>query len=237
MKKLTFLICLVLLAGCSSIQTERAFIKEPELLKQAALPLIPQSIYRENLELVSDILVTENGSVERASFIKSSGDKDWDALAIASILKWKFTPALYNGKPIKLLVRRKIRIQFTEPQIMNLAEIVFVNLKQADSAYEVLITGGDFNEIVSKYSISPSRINNGLLGEVNIQNYSKDISSVLSDLKEGQVSKPIPYGQNYIIFKRLKKIESVDKSKGSFGKEKIKNKEKLFIDSKNYVAL
>ncbi len=237
MKKLTFLICLALIAGCSSIQTERALIKEPELLKQAALPLIPQSIYRQDMDLVSDILVSSDGTVERASFHKSSGDKDWDALAIASILKWKFTPAMYNGKPIKLLIRRKIKIQFAEPEMMNLAEIVFVNLKQADSAYKALMAGSDFNKIVSKYSVSPSRINNGLLGEVNIQNYSKNISSVLSDLNEGQISKPIPYGQNYIIFKRLKKIESVDKSKGSFGKEIIKNKENFFIDSNSYVTL
>ncbi len=231
MKKLTFLICMVLLAGCSSIQTERSLISEPELLKQVTLPLITQNIYHQDIDLVSDILVEEDGSVERASFVKGSGDKNWDALALASILKWKFSPATYNGKPVKLLIRRKIRIQLAEPEMMNLAEIVFVNLKQADSAYEALMAGSGFNEIVSRYSISPSRTNNGLLGEVNIQNYSKNISSILSDLKEGQISKPIPYGQNYIIFKRLKKVESVDK------KEIIKNKENFFLDSKNYVTL
>ena len=231
MKKLTFLICLALIAGCSSIQTERALIKEPELLKQAALPLIPQSIYRQDMDLVSDILVLADGTVERASFQKSSGDKDWDALAIASILKWKFTPAMYNGKSIKLLIRRKIKIQFAEPLFMNLAEIVFASLKQANSAYEDLIAGKNFSELVSKYSISPSRFNNGLLGETNIQNYSKNISSALSDLNEGEFSKPIPYGQNYVIFKRLKKIESVDK------KEIIKNKENFYIESNSYVTL
>lgn len=227
MKKLVFVICLAFLAGCSSIQTERTLIKEPELLKQVALPLIPQSIYRQDMDLISDILVDTDGTVERASFIKSSGDKDWDALAIASILKWKFSPAMYNGQPIKILVRKKIKIRFSEPEMINLAEIVFVNLKQADSAYTALLNGSDFNEMVKKYSISPSRINSGLLGEINIYNYTKNISSVLSELKEGQISKPIPYGQNYIIFKRLKKIESVDK------KEIIKNKE----NSNNYVIL
>ncbi len=231
MKKLAFLICMALLAGCSSIQTERSLITEPELLKQVTLPLITQNIYHQDIDLVSDILVDDDGSVERASFVKGSGDKDWDALAIASILKWKFSPATYNGKPVKLLIRRKIMIQLAEPEMMNLAEIVFANLKQADSAYKALIDGGDFNGIVSKYSISPSRVSNGLLGEVNIQNYTKNISSVLSDLDEGQITKPIPYGQNYIIFKRLKKIESVDK------KEIIKNKEYFFMESKSYVTL
>ena len=231
MKKLAFLICMALLAGCSSIQTERSLITEPELLKQVTLPLITQNIYHQDIDLVSDILVDDDGSVERASFVKGSGDKDWDALAIASILKWKFSPATYNGKPVKLLIRRKIMIQLAEPEMMNLAEIVFANLKQADSAYKALIDGGDFNGIVSKYSISPSRVSNGLLGEVNIQNYTKNISSALSDLDEGQITKPIPYGQNYIIFKRLKKIESVDK------KEIIKNKEYFFMESKSYVTL
>ena len=124
-----------------------------------------------------------------------------------------------------------IKIQFSKPQMMNLAEIVIANLKQADSVYQALIAGADFNEMVSKYSISPSKVNGGMIGEINIQNYNKNISSVLSDLEIGKISKPIPYGKNYIIFKRLKKIESVDK------KEIIKNKGYFFIDSNSYVTL
>jgi parvulin-like peptidyl-prolyl isomerase len=115
--------------------------------------------------------------------------------------------------------------------MMNLAEIVFSNLNQADSAYEALVAGEEFSKMVVKYSIGSSRINNGYLGSTNIQNYSKNISSALSDLKEDEFTKPLPYGQNFIIFKRLKNIESVDK------KETIKNKENFFIESKSYVTL
>jgi TonB family protein len=231
MKKLFGFIFLALITGCTSIQTQRSLIQEPELLKQYALPIVPPSIYRQNFEMICDMLISTDGTVERASFAKSSGDKDWDTLAIASILKWKFTPPMYNEKPIKLLTRRKIKIQFAEPQMMNLAEIVFSNLNQADSAYEALVAGEEFSKMVVKYSIGSSRINNGYLGSTNIQNYSKNISSALSDLKEDEFTKPLPYGQNFIIFKRLKNIESVDK------KETIKNKENFFIESKSYVTL
>ena len=148
MKKLACIICLVFLAGCSSIQTERMLIKEPELLKQVPLPYIPQSIYSENMELVSDILVNEDGTVERASFLKSSGDKDWDALAIKSILKWKFTPAMYNGHPIKLLVRKKIKIQFSKPQMMNLAKTIKDWLSQKRTKEEI---ASDCIDVIQKY--------------------------------------------------------------------------------------
>ena len=183
------------------------------------------------MELICDMLISPDGSVDRANFVKSSGDKDWDAQAITSIMKWKFTPPMYNEKPIKLLIRRKIKIQFAEPEIINLAEIVIINSKQADSVYKALIAGADFNQMVNKFSISPSRLNNGILGETNIQNYSRNIWSILSNLKEGEFTPPISYGPNYVIFKRLKRIESVDK------KEIIKTNENFFYESKNYVAL
>ncbi len=222
MKKLFFIFCIAVFSGCSSIQTLKNEIKQPELLKQHPLPLIPQKIYKPNLELISDMLIAEDGSVQNAKLLKSSGDKEWDALAVQSMLKWKFTSPMYNGKKIKLLIRRKIKIQFAEPEMMNLAEIVFNDLRMADSVYEALSNGASFDEMVSKYSISSSKVRSGIIGEVNIQNYSRDVAAVLSKLKEDKISKPIKYGEYYIIFKRLRKIESVNK------KEIIKIKENIF---------
>ncbi len=132
---------------------------------------------------------------------------------------------------LRLLIRRKIKIQFTDPEIINLAEIVINNFMLADSVYKAMVAGADFSQMAARYSISPSRFNNGILGETNIQNYSKNISSILSNLKEGEFTPPISYGQNYIIFKRLKGIESVDK------KEIIKNNDNFFFETKNYVSL
>ncbi|MEO8399634.1 MAG: peptidylprolyl isomerase, partial [Ignavibacteriaceae bacterium] len=92
-----------------------------------------------------------------------------------------------------------------DPEIQILKEIVFASKYEADSAFNLLNSGIDFDELVMKYSISSTKENKGLLGPINIQNYSKEISEKLSDLEEDEYTKPIPYGEHYIIFKRLKK--------------------------------
>ena len=58
--------------------------------------------------------------------------------------------------------------------------------------------------LVLKYSTSDSKSNNGLIGNVNVKHFSEEISLALSRLKEGEFTKPLNYGEHYIIFKRLK---------------------------------
>ncbi len=73
-----------------------------------------------------------------------SGDPSWDSLAQLSLLEWKYSPAIYNGNPIKLLVRRNIKVIFVEPKIFSLAEILFADYLKADSVYNMLMDGDDF---------------------------------------------------------------------------------------------
>jgi parvulin-like peptidyl-prolyl isomerase len=149
------------------------------------------------------MLVNANGDVERANLLTGSGDEVWDSLAALSLLDWKYSPAIYDGHPIKLMVRRKIKVIFVEPKVVSLAEIQLDNLLQADSVYTALLSGADFTTLVLKYSISPSREIKGYLGDVNIKHFSDNISIALSDLNEGEFTKPLRYGEHYIIFKRL----------------------------------
>ncbi len=204
MKRLFFIICLLIITGCSLFQPVETTVIQPKLLKQSALPSIGESIYSDKFEFYCEMLVDEKGNVERAKILSHSGDAIWDSLATLSLLDWKFEPAIQNGIPIKILVRSKIKVKFEAPEIIPLAEIQFKNFEQADSAYKALLNKADFKELVIKYSTSPSRSNGGLLGNVEINHYSKDISYVLSKLKEGEFTKPLSYGKDYIIFKRLK---------------------------------
>ena len=144
------------------------------------------------------------GNVERAKLLTSSGDAEWDSLAQLSFLNWKYSPAIYEGHPIKLSIRRKIKVVFEDPKIYSLAEIQLQNFNQADSVYNALLNGIDFALLAHKCSISESKILNGNLGNVNIKHFNEDIRIALANLDEGEFTEPLSYGDHYVIYKRLR---------------------------------
>jgi TonB family protein len=204
MKKIIFIFGFLIFSGCSLFQPEEQTVIQPRLLKQAALPPITANIYKDKFEFFCDMVINEKGNVENVKLLTQSGDPTWDSLATQSLLKWKFAPATLNGIPVKLLIRRKVKVLFEKPTLIPLAEIQFSNLHEADSAYNALLTGADFTTLVHKYSISPTKQKNGNLGDVDIKHYANDISYALSKLDEGEFTKPLSYGNSFIIFKRLK---------------------------------
>lgn len=204
MKKLIFFFVFLSISGCSIFQPEESVVIQPKLLKQSELPPIKISIYKNNFEFICEMLIDENGNVERAKLLTNTGDADWDSLAVQSLLSWKFTPAFIDDSPVKILIRRKIMVVFEQPKIISLAEIMFDNYDQADSVYKALLNGADFYELASIYSISPSRSKKGFLGNINVNHYSDDISFILKTLEEGNITAPLKYGKYFIIFKCLK---------------------------------
>lgn len=202
MKKIITLICVVVLTSCSIYRTETDTITEPRLLKQSSLPAVPASLYNQKFEFFCELVIDENGNVQRAKMLRSSGDKLWDSLATISLLDWKFTPALLNGTPIKKVIHNKISVMIVEPIIISLSEILCENREAADSLYSVLLNGRNFAELAKKYSISTSKEIGGYLGPVDIQFYTKEIRQILNHIKENEFTKPLSYGNYYIIFKR-----------------------------------
>jgi TonB family protein len=203
MKKLIFILLLLLISGCSIFKPDEPVVIQPKLIKQYPLPALTQNIYKDNFEFFCEMMIDANGDVERVKLLSTSGDEIWDTLAVQSLLKWKYQPAIYDGSPIKMLVRTKITVVFTGALILSLAEIELDNYQLADSVYKELQRGKDFSELVSKFSISSSKNNKGMLGEVNIKLYAKNISNALSQLKPGEYTQPLNYGEHFIIFKRL----------------------------------
>lgn len=204
MKKLMVLFLLILIPGCALFQPDDQTVIQPRLLKQAPLPYIPETIYSENFTFFCEMIVDEMGNVESAKLLTHSGDENWDSLAAISLLDWKFEPAELNGIPVKIMIRRRVEVKFESPEIIPLAEIVFNNFEQADSVYNLLLAGADFNKMVFIYSVSSSKKKNGMLGDVEIKHYIKSIANALSDLKENEFTRPLVYGDNFVIFKRLK---------------------------------
>ena len=204
MKKIIFICLFFITPGCTVFQPDETTLIQPKLLKQSELPVLRESLFSDRFEFYCEMLINTNGDVERAKLLTGSGDETWDSLAALSLLDWKYTPAIYGGHPIKLMVRRKIKVVFVEPKVLSLTEIQLDNLAQADSVYHALLSGTDFTSLVLKYSISPTREKKGFLGDVNIKHFSDNISVALSELDEGEFTKPLRYGEHYIIFRRSK---------------------------------
>lgn len=107
MKKIIFLFYLLNFFSCSIFQLDETFVIQPKLLKQSALPPIKQSTFSDRYEFYCQLVINEDGNVEKAKLLTSSGDTTWDSLTAISLLTWKFSPAIIVGKPIKLAIRRK----------------------------------------------------------------------------------------------------------------------------------
>jgi hypothetical protein len=203
MKNYLILLSLFILSGCSVFQPLQSTMVEPKLLRHTPLPSLPESA--DNItEVYCEFLITEKGTVEDAKVLIGSGDETWDYMVQLSLLNWEFSPALLDGKPIEILIKRKLNIQYSEQETISLAEIQLSSLADAQSAYSALLSGDDFSQLALKYSVAPSKEKGGKLGKVNIKCYVSEIRSVISGLKENEFSRPIPYGEHYAIFKRLK---------------------------------
>jgi parvulin-like peptidyl-prolyl isomerase len=203
MKKI-FFVCLFSITGCAVFQPEETVLIQPKLLKQSELPPLRQSTFSNYFEFYCEMQINIHGDVERAKLLTSSSDAVWDSLAELSLLKWKYSPAIYDGHPIKLLISRKIRVVFAEPVIFSIAEIQLDDRETADSVYKALLNGADFSLLVQNYSTSESRAKNGFIGNINVKHFSEEISFALSQLNEDEFTKPINYGEHFIIFKRMR---------------------------------
>lgn len=205
-KLLTLNLLIFLFAACSIFRTEESMILEPRLLKQAPLPQIPESIQSINFSFLFEMIVDENGNVEYAKLLESSGDRIWDSLTVLSLYEWKFSPAKQNGKPVKAKIRRKVNVLFLEPREITLAEIILNNREEADSIFKWLKSGYGFDDLAEKYSLSPTKKSGGQIGRIDINHYSDEIRRVLSNLQINEFTKPLLYGNYFAIFKRLKDL-------------------------------
>jgi TonB family protein len=204
MRLAIFLLCIVCLVGCSSMkQTPDA--SAPQLLLKHPLPPVPESFSRLSFDLDIVLFILEDGSVSKARLLKGSDDASWDSLAVASIKQWRFTPARTGNQPFSTWFHLRTTVIYAKLQIMNLAEILCTTPEEADSVYEAIEQGHDFGELAMRYSVAPTREMKGILGEVNINMYPEDIFKSLEKLDINAYTKPIKYGDLYVIFKRLEK--------------------------------
>ena len=203
MKLLTVLFVALSLFGCSSIQQNDIYLTQPELIDQYPLPEIAESIYKDHISLELQLLIDEEGFVRQVKLLSGSGNEKWDTLAVASIKKWRYSPALMNEKPTRIWLKQHAYVEFTEPVYLSLAQILCETKEQANVVTEALNKGEDFITLAVKYSSHESSKESGVIGKVDIHRYPREIYKALLKLKPGEYTSPMKYGQEYIIFKRI----------------------------------
>jgi hypothetical protein len=202
MKRLIFFLFFSVLTGCSLFQqvTENNFA--PQLLILYPLPTLTPAIARLNLRIEMDLLILEDGSVGQVHFINGSGNKEWDSLAAEAILKWKYSPAHVDHHSVKIWLRQVAIVEYQAPKYLVLSEILCATLGEADSIYAALENGKDFSKLAAMQMALPNHDKNGDLGKIDIRLYPERIRSELDSLGRDQYTKPLKYGDNYVIFMR-----------------------------------
>jgi len=61
--------------------------------------------------VVINILIAQDGSVEIAKILESQPAGIFDSAALNAVRSWRFSPAMYKAKPVKMWAKQKIRFQ------------------------------------------------------------------------------------------------------------------------------
>ncbi len=201
------LILLLLLSGCTA--SHRAVVPDPqsELIRLTPLPPLTGYAIALGAKLSALFHILPDGSVKEVTLGRSSGDSEWDGLALDSLKLWRFAPLKGGEQPADRWVRYAIVVQVQEPVVMHLAEMVIPTQRKADSLYALLVGGTDFE------SLARSALSGGGEGSwkpveaANLAQYPDHVREPVSKLRAGKVTEPIRLGLNYVIFKRYRSPE------------------------------
>ena len=73
----------------------------------------PEDAAKEGIKgyVVLNILIGKDGNVEVAKVLESQPAGVFDQVALNAVYSWRFSPAMYKGKPVKMWAKQKIRFQ------------------------------------------------------------------------------------------------------------------------------
>ncbi|MGG7054957.1 TonB family protein [Nitrosomonas sp. ANs5] len=94
----------------ASVMTEDSVDTPPQPRSRSRF-VYPKSAKKRGIEgyVVLSILIDLNGSVDKVQVLESSPTGVFDDAAIAGIKHWQFSPALYQGAPVKVWAKQRIR--------------------------------------------------------------------------------------------------------------------------------
>lgn len=187
-------VTLMLLAGCGGSQQVAVPTEPVELISMTTLPPITWISYTTGMKLNVLIHVMQDGTVENVKMLGSSGDDEWDSLALQAMKQWRYAPPRRDGVPTDLWFRQMVVVQIQEPIVMTIGELVSPSLSKSDSLYAMLEKGTDLDTLFRQ-----------AIGTFDITKYPPNVRDRLRKLKQGEITSPLRVGDKYVIYKRFRK--------------------------------
>jgi protein TonB len=74
----------------------------------------PAEAMRKHIKgyVIVNMLIGKDGSVEMAKVVSSSPPGVFDRVALRGVRSWRFAPAKYKGRPVKVWAKQKVRFDF-----------------------------------------------------------------------------------------------------------------------------
>lgn len=96
-----------------TIMNENTVDVKPRVISRAPV-IYPKSALRKHIKgyVIVNLLIGEDGSVEIAKVLESNPVGVFDQAALNGVRNWRFSPAQYKGKPVKIWAKQKIRFDF-----------------------------------------------------------------------------------------------------------------------------
>jgi TonB family protein len=188
------LVVLLVFAGCAVTQQIEVPAEQVELISATPLPPLKSISYAGGVKLSLLLHVVQDGTIESAKMLGSSGDDQWDSLALRSIKQWRFSAPRRDSVPTDVWVRQPVIVQVQEPIVMTVGELISADLHEADSLYALLEKGHALDTL---FKHTP--------GAVDIFIYPQRVRDQLKKLREGEITRPLRVGDKYVIYKRLPK--------------------------------
>lgn len=192
-------VVLLLLTGCAVTHEAESPTPQPEVINITPLPPLNPEWSVGGMKLNLLIHVRQDGTVDQARMLGSSGDKVWDSLAVQAIKQWRYDVPRRNGTPTDVWMRQLVVIQIQEPVMMTVGKLIRTSRHEADSLY-ALVEKGNGADSLFKETVETC----------DILKLAPSIRSELLKLRVNDVTRPIRVGETYVIYKRFPRGSSAD---------------------------
>jgi TonB family protein len=188
----TLSIALLLSSGCVGSRQVADPAQQVELTRMTPLPPVTWtcSAFGEKMGFLVHIL--EDGAVGNVKMLGTSGDSEWDSLAVEIMKQWQYAPVRRDGVRADIWFRQPVVLQFKDPIVMIIGELELSSLHEADSLYALLQNGVDLDTLFRSREKA-----------VDINTYPQRVRDELRRLGQNQYTQPVRLGEMYVIYKRF----------------------------------
>jgi hypothetical protein len=200
-----YFLSIILLVGCATQKSEPDE-SIPYPVSMSLFPVLGDTIEIDEVIVSALFYVLPDGTVEDVALTDRIISPEWDAMAVDSMKKWKFSKLPASSDPNGIWLRRVIKVQFEEPTIMDLAYIRVDELAVADSLYSTFTSRSNFSQIFDRNSFHPFPYTFEIERDQNISRFPEHVRLELRKLKINNYTKPIRLNNQYLIFQRIESV-------------------------------